>query len=99
MYELEQSNIRKIDDMASAEVRRVESEMMVIMEEHQEKEQQNISHNSFQSSFSRIRSEDLNNMGYDLRKISPITFDGDAFQIPSNRVQDNAPMSTPRKRS
>ena len=37
MYELEQTSIRKIDDMASAEVRRVENEMMVIMEEHQEK--------------------------------------------------------------
>ena len=39
MYELEHSNIRKIDNTASAEVRRVENEMMVIMEEHQEKEQ------------------------------------------------------------
>ena len=79
MYELEHSNIRKIDDTASAEVRRVESEMMVIMEEHQEKDQQNISHNSFHSSFYRIRSEELNDMGYGLSTISPITFDGDAF--------------------
>ena len=91
MYELEHSNIRKIDDMASAEVRRVENEMMVIMEEHQEKGQQNISHNSFHSSFSRIRSEDLNDMGYGLSKISPITFSGDAFQTPRNRAQDSAP--------
>ena len=82
MYELEHSSIRKIDDMASAEVRRVENEMIVIMEEHQEKEQQNISHNSFHSPFSRIRSEELNDMGYGLSKISPITFDGDAFQTP-----------------
>ena len=72
MYKLEHSNIRTIDDMASAEVRRVENEMMVIMEEHQEKEQQNISHNSFCSSFSRIRSEELNDMGYGLSRISPI---------------------------
>ena len=97
LYELEHSNIRKIDDMASAEVRRVENKMMVIMEEHQEKEQQSISHNSFHSSFSRIRSEDLNNMRYGLSKISPITFDRNAFQTPSNRAQDNALMSTPRK--
>ena len=34
MYELEHSNIRKIDDTASGEVRMVENEMMVIMEEH-----------------------------------------------------------------
>ena len=97
MYELEHSNIRKIDDMASAKVRRVENEMMVIMEEHQEKAAEH-SQNSFHSSYSRIRSEELNNMGYGLSKISPITFDGDAFQTPSNRAQDNAPMSTPRKR-
>ena len=93
MYELEQSNIRKIEDTASTEVRRVENEMMVIMEEHQEKQQQNISHNSFCSSFSRIRSEELNDMGYGLSRIRPITFDGE-----SNRTQDNAPMLTPRKR-
>ena len=98
MYKLGHSDIRKIDDTASTEVRRVENEMMVIMEEHQEKEQQNISHNSFPSSFSRIRSEELNNMGYSLSRISPITFDGDAFQTPSNRAQDKAPTSTPRKR-
>ena len=98
MYKLEHSNIRKIDDTASAEVRRVENEMIVIMEEHQEKEQQNISHNSFRSSFSRIRSEELNNMGYGVSRISPIIFDGDTFQTPSNRTQDRASTSTPRKR-
>ena len=98
MYELEHSNIRKIDDTASAEVRRVENKMMVNMEEHQDKEQQNTSHNSFCSSFSRIRSEELNDLRYGLSKISPITFSGDAFQIPSNGTQDNALTSTPRKR-
>ena len=41
MYGLEHSNIRKINDTASAEVRRVENEMMVIMDEHQEKQQHN----------------------------------------------------------
>ena len=98
MYELGHSDIRKINDTASTEVRRVENEMMVIMEEHQEKEQQNISHNSFCSSFSRIRSEELNNMGYGLNRISPITFDGDAFQTPRNRAWDKVPTWTPRKR-
>ena len=98
MYELGHSDVRKIDDIASAKVKWVENEMVVIMQEHQEKEQQNISHNSFHSSFSRIRSEDLNNMGYGLSKISPIIFDGDAFQMPSNRAQDGAWMLTPRKR-
>ena len=37
-------------------------------------------------------------MGYGLGKISPITFDGDAFQTPSNKTHDKAPMLTPRKR-
>ena len=72
--------------------------MVVIMQEHQEREQQNISHNSFHGSFSRIRSEDLNDMKYSLNKISPITFNGDAFQMPSNRAQDGALTLTPRKR-
>ena len=68
------------------------------MQEHQEKEQQNVSHNSFHSSFSRIRSEELNDMGYDLSKIRPITFDDDPFQTLSNRTKDRALTSTPRKR-
>ena len=68
--------------------------MVVIMQEHQEKEQQNISHNSF----SRIRSEELNDMGYGLSKISPITFNRDAFQMPSNRAQDGALTLRARRR-
>ena len=71
MYELGHSDVRQIDGRASTEVRRVENEMLVIMQEHQEREQHNVSHNSFQSSFSRIRSEELNNMGYGLSRISP----------------------------
>ena len=50
MYELGHSDVRKINDTASTEVRRVENEMMVIMEEHQEKEQ-NISHKFLQFFF------------------------------------------------
>ena len=98
MYELGHSDVRQIDDRASTEVRRVENKMMVIMQEHQEKEQQNVSHNSFHRSFSRIRSEELNNMGYGLSRISPITFNDDAFQMPSNRTKDRALTSTPRKK-
>ena len=68
MYELEHSDVRQIDDRASTEIRRVENEMLVIMQEHQEWEQQDVSHNSFHSSFSRIRSEELNNMGVLLKQ-------------------------------
>ena len=98
MYELGHSNVRQIDDRASTEIRRVKNEMLVIMQEHQEREQHDVSHNSFHSSFSRIRSEELNNIGYGLGRISPITFDDEnAFQTPNNRTQGRAPMSTPRK--
>ena len=98
MCELGHNDVRQIDDRASTEVRRVENKMMVIMQEHQEREQHDISHNSFHSSFSRIRSDELNDMGYGLSRISPITFDDDAFQMLSNRAKDRAPTLTPRKK-
>ena len=98
MYELGHSDVRQIDDRVSTKIRRVENEMLVIMQEHQEREQQDVSHISFHSSFSRIRSEELNDMGYCLSSISPITFDYDAFQMPNNRARDRAPTLTPRKR-
>ena len=98
MYELGHSDVRLIDNRASTEVRRVENEMMVIMQEHQEREQHEVSHNSFHSSFSRIRSEELNDMGFGLNRISPITFDDDAFQTPNNRAKDRALTLTPRKK-
>ena len=37
-------------------------------------------------------------MGYGLSGISPITFDDDAFQMPSNRAKDRALTSTHRKK-
>ena len=97
MYELGHNNVRQIEERASTKIRRVENEMLVIMQE-QEREQQEVSHNSFLSSFSRIRSEELNDMGYGLSRISPITFNDDAFQMPNNRAKDRAPTSTPRRK-
>ena len=98
MYELGHSNVRQIDNRASTEVRRVENEMMVIMQEHQEREQNDVSHNSFCSSFSRVRSEELNDMGFGLNRISPITFNNNAFLTPNNRAKGRALTSTPRKK-
>ena len=92
------NNVRQIDDRASTKIRRVENEMLVIMQEHQEREQQEVSHNSFCSSFSRIRLEELNDMGYGFSRISPITFNDDAFQMPNNRAKDRAPTLTPRRK-
>ena len=71
MHELECSDVRNIKNTAFAEVRHVESEMLVIMDELQEnQDQHDISNISFHSSFSRIRSDELNNMGYGLSRIS-----------------------------
>ena len=99
MYELGHNDVRQIDNRASTEVRRVENEMMVIMQEHQEREQHDVSHNSSYSSFSRIRSEELNDMWYGLSRISPITFDDDVFWTLSNRAKDRALTLTPRKKN
>ena len=44
MYKLGHSNVRQIDDRASTKIRRVENEMLVIMQEHQEREQHDVSH-------------------------------------------------------
>ena len=98
MYELGHSDCKTNDDRASTEIKRVENEMLVIMQEHQIKEQLDVSHNSFCSSFSRIGSEELNDMGYGLSRISPITFNDDAFQMPNNKAKDRALTSTPRKK-
>ena len=76
----------------------VESEMVVIMDKLQEnQEQHDVSNVSFCSSFSRIRSDELNNMGYGLSRISPITLEGDVFQTLINKTQDTALTSIPRK--
>ena len=99
MHEFECSDVRNIEDTGFTEARQVESEMVVIMDELQEnQEQHDISNVSFCSSFSRIRSDELNNMGYGLSRISPITLEGDMCQTLKNITQDTAPMSTPRKK-
>ena len=61
-------------------------------------EQHDISNISFCSSFTRIRSDELNTMGYGLSRISPITLEGDMFQTLKNKTQNTAPTSTPRKK-
>ena len=37
-------------------------------------------------------------MGFGLNRISPITFNNNAFWTPNNRAKDRAPTSTPRKK-
>ena len=98
MHEMENDTVRKIEDTAWDETKRIEKEMLIIMSEDQENvDQYDMSNNSFSSAFSRIRPNELNDMGYGLSKISPIMFEGDIFQTPKNKTQEAAPISTPRK--
>ena len=50
-------------------------------------------------SFSRLRSFKLNDMGFSLNRISPITFDVENSQTPANcGTKGRAPTSTPREK-
>ena len=70
--------------------------MMIIMEENRSSN----TNCSADSSFSRLRSFELNDMGFGLNRISPITFNTETFQTPKNRgTQSRAPTSTPREYS
>ena len=42
--------------------------------------------------------EELNDMGFGLNRISPVTFDDNAFRMPNNRAKGRAPTLTPRKK-
>ena len=68
------------------------------MSSREKQEQHDVSNVSFHSSFSRIRSDELNDMGYGLSRISPITLEEDVLQTLKNKTQDTALMSTPRKK-
>ena len=68
------------------------------MEKCQGDSPHDLSNASMHSSFSRLCSFEINDMGYGLNRISPITFDENAFQTPDNRMQGRAPMSMPRKK-
>ena len=49
--------------------------------------------------FSCLRSFELNDMGFSLNKISPLTFDVENPQTPADRgIKSRAPTSTPRER-
>ena len=72
--------------------------MLVTMDELQEnQEQHDVFNVSFHSYFARIRSDELNNMGYGLSRISAITLE-DVFQTLKNKTQNTVPTSTPRKK-
>ena len=94
-YELEQNDVRCIENAVYTEAREAECEMLIIMNDQQD--QHDSANNSMHNSFSRLCSFELNDMGFGLNRISPITFDGDIFQTPENRgTKGRVPTSMPR---
>ena len=67
-YDLEQTDADQIIQMANEEVTLTNKEMQVIMQSDNKHPHINKS-----GSFSRLRSFELNDMGFSLNKISPIT--------------------------
>ena len=91
-YDLEQTDTDQIIQMANEEVASTNKEMQVIMTSHNKH-----THINKSGSFSRLRSFELNDMGFSLNKISPITFNVDNPQTPANHgTKGRAPTLTPR---
>ena len=92
--DLEQRNADQISQTACHEVNTITREMQVIMQGDNKHPHVNKS-----GSFSHLRSFELNDMGFSLSKISPITFDVDNPQTPADcGIKSRAPTSTPQER-
>ena len=78
-YDLEQTDADQIIQMVNEEVALTEKEMQVIMQSDNKHP-----HSNKSGSFSRLRSFELNDMGFSLNKISPIMFDVENPQTPAN---------------
>ena len=89
--DLEQRNADQITQTACDEVNSITREMQVIMQGDNKHPHINKS-----ASFSRLRSFELNDIGFSLNKISPITFDVENPQTPADHgIKSRAPTSTP----
>ena len=92
--DLEQRNAYQITQTACDEVNSITREMQVIMQGDSKHPHINKS-----GSFSCLRSFELNNIGFSLNKISPITFDVENPQTPADcGIKGRALTSTPRER-
>ena len=88
--ELEQRNADQISQTAYDEVNRITREMQVIMQGDNKHPHSN------SGLFSHLRSFELNDMGFSLNKISPITFYVDNPQTPADcGIKNRVPTSTP----
>ena len=76
-YDLEQTDTDQIIQMANEEVASTDKEMQVIMQSDNKHP-----HINKTGSFSRLRSFELNGMGFSLNRISLITFDVENQQTP-----------------
>ena len=89
--DLDQKNADQITQTACDEVNLITREMQVIMQGDNKHPHINKS-----GSFSRLRSFELNDMGFRLNKISPITFNVKNPQTPADRgIKSRALTSTP----
>ena len=92
--DLEQTNTDQIIQTVNEEVTSTNKEMQVIMQGDNKHPHINKS-----GSFSRLRSFKLNDMGFSLNKISPITFNVKNPQTPADcGIKGRALTSTPRER-
>ena len=93
-YDLKQTDTDQIIQMANEKVALNKKEMQVIMQSDNKHPHINKS-----GSFSRLRSFELNDMGFSLNKISPIMFDVENTQTPADcGTKGRALTSTPRER-
>ena len=93
-HDLEQTDTDQIIQTVNEEVTSTNKEMQVIMQSDNKHPHINKS-----GSFSRLRSFKLNDMGFSLNKISPITFDVENPQTPADHgIKGRALTSTPRER-
>ena len=89
--DLEQKNADQITQTACDEINSITREMQVIMQGDNRHPHINKS-----GSFSHLRSFELNDMGFSLNKISPITFNVDNPQTPADHgIKSRALTSTP----
>ena len=93
-YDLEQTDADQIIQMVNEEVASTKKEMQVIMQSDNKHPHINKS-----GSFARLRTFELNDMGFSLNKISPITFNVENPQTPVNcGTKGRAPTLTPREK-
>ena len=93
-YDLEQTDADQIIQTVNEEVALTNKEMQVIMQSDNKHPHINKS-----GSFSRLRSFELNNMGFSLNRISPIVFNVENPQTPANcGTKGRAPTSMPREK-